>query len=73
MGDARKYPEIRAARFQYAMLWLPTAEERPCPKPPARATNEGPRARGQSWDSNPGHDGISVASQPLHHDGFYYA
>eukprot|EP00962_Isochrysis_galbana_P057328 scaffold29659_cov112-Isochrysis_galbana.AAC.1 len=22
MGDARKYPEIRAARFQYAMLWL---------------------------------------------------
>eukprot|EP00962_Isochrysis_galbana_P015487 scaffold4440_cov109-Isochrysis_galbana.AAC.2 len=23
MGDARKYPEIRAARFQYAMLWLP--------------------------------------------------
>eukprot|EP00962_Isochrysis_galbana_P008171 scaffold2224_cov107-Isochrysis_galbana.AAC.1 len=23
MGDARKYTEIRAARFQYAMLWLP--------------------------------------------------
>eukprot|EP00962_Isochrysis_galbana_P012096 scaffold3416_cov133-Isochrysis_galbana.AAC.7 len=35
----------------------------------ARATNEGPRARGRSWDSNPGHDDISVASAPLHHDG----
>eukprot|EP00962_Isochrysis_galbana_P004824 scaffold1320_cov113-Isochrysis_galbana.AAC.3 len=23
MGDARKYPEIRASRFQYAMLFLP--------------------------------------------------
>eukprot|EP00962_Isochrysis_galbana_P027640 scaffold8693_cov119-Isochrysis_galbana.AAC.1 len=23
MGDVRKYPEIRAARFQYAMMWLP--------------------------------------------------
>jgi len=23
MGDARKYPEIRALRFQYAMLFLP--------------------------------------------------
>eukprot|EP00962_Isochrysis_galbana_P038990 scaffold13937_cov108-Isochrysis_galbana.AAC.5 len=23
MGDAYEYPEIRAARFQYAMLWLP--------------------------------------------------
>jgi len=23
MGDTYEYPEIRAARFQYAMLWLP--------------------------------------------------
>eukprot|EP00962_Isochrysis_galbana_P048191 scaffold19994_cov129-Isochrysis_galbana.AAC.1 len=23
MGEARKYPEIRALRFQYAMLFLP--------------------------------------------------
>eukprot|EP00962_Isochrysis_galbana_P047163 scaffold19191_cov134-Isochrysis_galbana.AAC.6 len=23
MGDARKYPEIRALRFQYAALFLP--------------------------------------------------
>eukprot|EP00962_Isochrysis_galbana_P025545 scaffold7890_cov112-Isochrysis_galbana.AAC.5 len=23
MGDAYEYPEIRMARFQYAMLWLP--------------------------------------------------
>eukprot|EP00962_Isochrysis_galbana_P008602 scaffold2391_cov124-Isochrysis_galbana.AAC.4 len=23
MGDAYEYPEIRAARFQYAMHWLP--------------------------------------------------
>eukprot|EP00962_Isochrysis_galbana_P053939 scaffold25482_cov165-Isochrysis_galbana.AAC.4 len=24
MGDPAQYPEIRAARFQYAMQWLPS-------------------------------------------------